>query len=322
MCLGERRTRTRTRRVEHKIRKCEKGSPSSSAAPLRKGNTVLRLLRCLSSSSSLCSTATPFVSRLREGGSYHASLTIEALISLCFSDHGQEGQEERRIHGGYEEKPVDAEDGSLLKKLLKMAHSPNLKTWSLTLHRGIAHIRVRGAFDKFLTMYTKYQSSEKVDQLSLSEITANLSNHALYGGADKGTVEHDIKTRYSGPSKDALAYLNKLREDNMFSDILVQISPPEIGHSFPKLKLRYKPSLSSLSSGTVAYLEVTHGVWKHVPMNVIDWPSPAAVLHSVESEIKAILTYVGVEVPNCYSGAAVCSCSHQYDPPLVSVTDY
>ncbi|KAK9285335.1 hypothetical protein L1049_024526 [Liquidambar formosana] len=87
------------------------------------------------------------------------------------------------------------------------------------------------AFSKFLTMYPKYQSSEKIDQLrwdeyahlspkvcldycgfglfsylqtvhywesstfSLSEITANLSNHALYGGAEKGTVEHDIKTR-------------------------------------------------------------------------------------------------------------------------------
>ncbi|KAL7141297.1 hypothetical protein ABFS83_08G044100 [Erythranthe nasuta] len=90
------------------------------------------------------------------------------------------------------------------------------------------------AFSKFITMYPKYESSEKIDQLreeeysnlslssskvcldycgfglfsllqtvhywesstfSLSEITANLSNHALYGGADKGTVEHDIKTR-------------------------------------------------------------------------------------------------------------------------------
>ncbi|GMH06435.1 hypothetical protein Nepgr_008275 [Nepenthes gracilis] len=90
------------------------------------------------------------------------------------------------------------------------------------------------SFNKFLTMYPKYQSSERIDQLrldeyghlsdpaskvcldycgfglfsylqahcfwdssafSLSEITANLSNHALYGGAEKGTVEHDIKTR-------------------------------------------------------------------------------------------------------------------------------
>ncbi|KAF8405119.1 hypothetical protein HHK36_010017 [Tetracentron sinense] len=90
------------------------------------------------------------------------------------------------------------------------------------------------SFSKFLTMYPKFQSSEKIDQLrsneyehlsdlfakvcldycgfglfsylqtlqywessafSLSEITANLSNHALYGGAEKGTAEHDIKTR-------------------------------------------------------------------------------------------------------------------------------
>ncbi|XP_010558475.1 PREDICTED: uncharacterized protein LOC104827111 [Tarenaya hassleriana] len=88
------------------------------------------------------------------------------------------------------------------------------------------------AFNTFLTMYPKYRSSEKIDQLrddeyfhlsppkvcldycgfglfsyvqtvhhwdsctfSLSEITANLSNHALYGGAETGTLEHDIKTR-------------------------------------------------------------------------------------------------------------------------------
>ncbi|GLT92206.1 hypothetical protein SLE2022_100570 [Rubroshorea leprosula] len=90
------------------------------------------------------------------------------------------------------------------------------------------------AFSKFLTMYPKFQSTEKIDQLrmeeyghltessakvcldycgfglfsytqiqeqwdtpafTLSEITANLSNHALYGGAECGTVEHDIKTR-------------------------------------------------------------------------------------------------------------------------------
>ncbi|CAL9137882.1 unnamed protein product [Musa acuminata var. zebrina] len=90
------------------------------------------------------------------------------------------------------------------------------------------------AFSKFVIMYPKYQSSNKIDRLrldeychlsaagarvcldycgfglfsylqsfqswessafSLSEITANLSNHALYGGAEKGTAEYDIKTR-------------------------------------------------------------------------------------------------------------------------------
>lgn len=93
---------------------------------------------------------------------------------------------------------------------------------------------LKEAFSKFLTMYPKFQSSERIDQLrsdeyehlselfakvcldycgfglfsylqtnqcwetsafSLSEITANLSNHALYGGAEKGTPEHDIKTK-------------------------------------------------------------------------------------------------------------------------------
>ncbi|XP_058080366.1 uncharacterized protein LOC131228608 [Magnolia sinica] len=93
---------------------------------------------------------------------------------------------------------------------------------------------LRESFAKFITMYPKFQTSEKIDQLrsdeyehlsdaaakvcldycgfglfsylqnivswessafSLSEITANLSNHALYGGAEKGTAEHDIKTR-------------------------------------------------------------------------------------------------------------------------------
>ncbi|KAK7394915.1 hypothetical protein VNO78_15456 [Psophocarpus tetragonolobus] len=47
--------------------------------------------------------------------------------------------------------------------------------------------------------------------------------------------------------------------------------------------------------------EVTRGVWKLVPMNGTDWPSPAALLQSIDSEIKAILTHVGVEVPHCSS---------------------
>ncbi|KAJ8762132.1 hypothetical protein K2173_007282 [Erythroxylum novogranatense] len=90
------------------------------------------------------------------------------------------------------------------------------------------------AFTKFLSMYPKFQSTEKIDHLrideyghlsdssskvcldycgfglfsnqqsqqywdssafTLHEITTNLSNHALYGGAEKGTAEHDIKTR-------------------------------------------------------------------------------------------------------------------------------
>lgn len=48
--------------------------------------------------------------------------------------------------------------------------------------------------------------------------------------------------------------------------------------------------------------EVTRGIWKSVPMNGIDWPSPQAILLSVESEIKEILVAVGVNIPSCSYG--------------------
>ncbi|KAK1438975.1 hypothetical protein QVD17_04789 [Tagetes erecta] len=90
------------------------------------------------------------------------------------------------------------------------------------------------SFSKFLIMYPEYQSTEMVDYLrsdeyshlsdhlpkvcldycgfglfsflqtvynwetctfNLSEITSNLTNHALYGGAINGTMEHDIKIK-------------------------------------------------------------------------------------------------------------------------------
>lgn len=44
--------------------------------------------------------------------------------------------------------------------------------------------------------------------------------------------------------------------------------------------------------------EVTRGLWKLVPMNGTDWPSPAANFSSVESELKQILAAVGVNIPN------------------------
>ncbi|KAB2020462.1 hypothetical protein ES319_D07G070100v1 [Gossypium barbadense] len=55
--------------------------------------------------------------------------------------------------------------------------------------------------------------------------------------------EQGINAQYSGPSKHSFAYVEWLKEDDRFSDILVQTSPAFNGHAFPKLKLRYKPSL-------------------------------------------------------------------------------
>lgn len=47
--------------------------------------------------------------------------------------------------------------------------------------------------------------------------------------------------------------------------------------------------------------EITRGIWKPVPMNGTDWPSPAANILSVASEIKDILESAGVHNPDYHT---------------------
>ncbi|OMO77508.1 hypothetical protein COLO4_25124 [Corchorus olitorius] len=51
--------------------------------------------------------------------------------------------------------------------------------------------------------------------------------------------------------------------------------------------------------------EVTRGIWKPVPMNGTDWPSPSAILPLIESEMKQILAGAGVNVPSCSFGTSL-----------------
>ncbi|GFY82543.1 REF4-related 1 [Actinidia rufa] len=50
--------------------------------------------------------------------------------------------------------------------------------------------------------------------------------------------------------------------------------------------------------------EITRGIWKQVSMNGIEWPSPAANLTSVESEMREILAAAGVNVPSFLTGVS------------------
>ncbi|KAJ6865642.1 hypothetical protein NC651_036033 [Populus alba x Populus x berolinensis] len=65
--------------------------------------------------------------------------------------------------------------------------------------------------------------------------------------------------------------------------------------------------------------EITRGIWKPVPMNGTDWPSPAAILSAVDSEIKEILAAAGVDFPCGSSGQSppmlplpMAALSHEY----------
>ncbi|XP_077220243.1 rhodanese/Cell cycle control phosphatase superfamily protein [Tasmannia lanceolata] len=82
--------------------------------------------------------------------------------------------------------------------------------------------------------------------------------------------EQGINAQYSGPSKDALAYVEWLKEDHQFSDILVQISPAFNGHAFPQLKLRYKPSLVQLEGG-ISHLPLLDPTMRATPLAPSEW---------------------------------------------------
>ncbi|KAK3021200.1 hypothetical protein RJ639_046619 [Escallonia herrerae] len=75
-----------------------------------------------------------------------------------------------------------------------------------------------------------------------------------------------------------------------------RLSPCELTTGLRDLVDFLPASLAAMISYFSA--EVTRGIWKPVPMNGKDWPSPAANLISVESEIKEILTAAGVEFPS------------------------
>ncbi|KAJ0257265.1 Rhodanese-like domain-containing protein 8 [Hirschfeldia incana] len=82
--------------------------------------------------------------------------------------------------------------------------------------------------------------------------------------------EQGINAQYSGPSKDALAYVEWLKEDERFSDILVQMSPANGRHAFPKLKLQNKPSLVQYEGG-ISHLPLLDPPMRAKPLEPSEW---------------------------------------------------
>ncbi|GAV66725.1 Rhodanese domain-containing protein [Cephalotus follicularis] len=113
--------------------------------------------------------------------------------------------------------------------------------------------------------------------------------------------EQGINAQYSGPSKDALAYVEWLKEDERFSDILVQISPALNGHAFPKLKLRYKPSLVQLKGG-ISHLPLFDPSMRATPLTPSEWRKRMEAANECDEVSNSNLNtnYVLLDVRNGY----------------------
>ncbi|XP_042389111.1 rhodanese-like domain-containing protein 8, chloroplastic [Zingiber officinale] len=82
--------------------------------------------------------------------------------------------------------------------------------------------------------------------------------------------EQGINAQYSGPNGDVLAYTDWVKKDHRFSNLLVQVSPACDGHAFPRLKLRYKPSLVQMEGGT-AHLPLVDDAMRAHPLTPSEW---------------------------------------------------
>ncbi|MQM07325.1 hypothetical protein Taro_040165, partial [Colocasia esculenta] len=102
---------------------------------------------------------------------------------------------------------------------------------------------------------------------------AEVSKHQMFlqGRDVHGRIyinKQGINAQYSGLREDALAYAEWLKEDDRFSGILIQISPTLRGHAFPRLKLRYKPSLLE---GGVSHLPLIDPTMRATPLSPSEW---------------------------------------------------
>ncbi|KAI8528584.1 hypothetical protein RHMOL_Rhmol12G0159300 [Rhododendron molle] len=112
--------------------------------------------------------------------------------------------------------------------------------------------------------------------------------------------------QFSGPLKDALAYVKWLREDHRFSGVLFQVSPALGGHAFPRLKLRYKPSLVQASyiqlEGGISHLPLIDPPMRATPLTPCQWKQrlEAANKSNESSTWKSIRNFILLDVRNGY----------------------
>lgn len=113
--------------------------------------------------------------------------------------------------------------------------------------------------------------------------------------------EQGINAQYSGPSEDAIAYVSWLKEDERFHDVLVQISPPIRRHAFPRLKLRYKPSLVQMEGG-VSHLPLIDSSMRATPLAPAEWRKRLEAANNVDvsSHVNPSRNVVLLDVRNGY----------------------
>ncbi|KAJ7542702.1 hypothetical protein O6H91_09G007400 [Diphasiastrum complanatum] len=107
-----------------------------------------------------------------------------------------------------------------------------------------------------------------------------------------------VNAQLSGLPEEALAYADWVKQDSRFVGLLVQVSPSPKGHAFPRLQLRYKPSLVQVEGGT-ASLPLTNDQLRAVPLKSHEWKEKLLLAASLEAgDSSSAIGNVSTKVAN------------------------
>ncbi|CAL5390059.1 unnamed protein product [Camellia sinensis] len=234
------------------------------------------------------------------GGAIGGELTLEYLLLLRNSriqSHNSVSQEERdsssNMHGSTMDKPIYIDSYPKLRAW----YCQNKSCIASTLSGLCSGNPVHQVANKILNMiFWKMTKSG-----TMSSDSSMLSSSSSVSGSSASTAE-DAYQRPVLPAWEILEAIPFVLEAILTACSHGRLSSRDLTTGLRDLINFLPASLGAIISYFSA--EVTRGIWKPVSMNGTDWPSPAANLITIESEIKEILAGAGVNFPSCSSGVS------------------
>ncbi|KAK9125877.1 hypothetical protein Scep_014723 [Stephania cephalantha] len=237
---------------------------------------------------------------MMEGGRYSGpDLTLEYLLSLHNSRIA--------LHNSASKETLDKTACSLeasLSKAVYIDSFPKLRAWYCQNKACIA-----STLSGFSHANPVHQVANKILLVicwNMKKGTPASSGHSTNSintlSGSPGLTGEDACERPMLPAWDVLEATPYVLEAVLSAYAHGQLSSKDLTTGLRGLVDFLPASLGTIISYFSA--EITRGIWKPVAMNGIDWPSPAACLPSIESEVREILSAAGVTLSMPPAGAA------------------
>ncbi|KAK9128198.1 hypothetical protein Syun_016995 [Stephania yunnanensis] len=237
---------------------------------------------------------------MMEGGRYSGpDLTLEYLLSLhnC----------RIALHNSASKETFDKTSNSLetsLSKAVYIDSFPKLRAWYCQNKACIA-----STVSGFCNANPVHQVANRILRMIFWKMTKGASASSGHSTISSNNIsgspvftEDDACERPVLPAWDVLEATPYVLEAVLTACAHGQLSSKDLTTGLRDLVDFLPASLGTIISYFSA--EITRGIWKPVAMNGIDWPSPAAYLPSIESEVREILSAVGVTISMPPAGAA------------------